>query len=209
MKQLGALCGFVLFFIIPACGQTTPAPPAHTPPANTPAPSPAPMYVAPFEASAGYNLRIFSQPGYQRVSLNGAYGSFDYNILSRISVAGEISGGARDQGLNGNLSIYSAMAGPQIYPFKHRRKLTPFVHFLFGESFYRNDYPAYGGFPKTVKADSSFSWEGGGGFDWAFKTHWEIRLIQIDYAPTKFLGSGTQTNYRASVGVVYRFGEKK
>src|ERR1700690_1565371 len=130
MKQLGALCGFVLFFIIPACGQTTPAPPVHPPPADAPAPSPAPLDVAPFEASAGYSLRMFSEPGYKQVTLNGAYVSFDYNILSRISVAAEISGGVRNQGLNGNLSIYSAMAGPQIYPFKHRRKVTPFVHFL-------------------------------------------------------------------------------
>jgi hypothetical protein len=43
----------------------------------------------------------------------------------------------------------------------------------------------------------------------AYKTHWQIRLIQFDYAPTKFLGSGTKTAYRASVGIVYRFGEKK
>ena len=99
--------------------------------------------------------------------------------------------------------------GPQIYPFKHRRKLTPFTHVLFGEDFYHNSYPAVGGFPHAVSTDSVFSWEGGGGFDLAYKTHWQIRLIQFDYAPTKFLGAGQKQPTEPRLGIVYRFGEKK
>jgi hypothetical protein len=152
---------------------------------------------------------MFTEPSQVRIGLNGAYGSLEYNILSRVGAAVEVSGGVRNQGLNGDLSIYSVLAGPQIYPFKHRRKLTPFVHALLGEAFYRDDFPAYGGFPHAVSTTSAFSWEVGGGFDFVHSTHWEIRLIQLDYAPTKFFGSGTQTNYRASIGIIYRFGEKK
>ena len=152
---------------------------------------------------------MFTQPNYTRIGMNGAYGSFEYNILSRIGAVAEVSGGIRNQGTNGNLSIFSVLVGPQIYPFKHRRKITPFAHLLFGEGFYRNDYPAYGGFPHTIITSSAFSWEGGAGVDWVHSAHWEIRLIEVDYAQTKFLGNQSQNNYRGSVGIVYRFGERK
>ena len=46
----------------------------------------------------------------------------------------------------------AVMVGPQIYPFRHRRKFTPFAHVLFGEAFYRDRYPAFGGFPAAVKS---------------------------------------------------------
>ena len=215
MRQLCALCGLVWIFMIPAFAQATQDTPAQASPAQTPAteatpPQPLPPpYVAPYELSGGYNIRMFTESSGVRVGVNGGYGSIQYNVINRLGAVMEVSGGVRDQGLNGNLSIYSVMVGPQIYPFKHRRKLTPFAHVLFGENFYHNSYPAVGGFPHTVSTDSKFGWEAGGGFDWVYKKHWEIRLIQLDYAPTKFFGAGTKTGYRASIGVVYRFGDKK
>jgi hypothetical protein len=210
MKHLSALCGFVLLFMVSTPGQTAQAPAAQTPPAETaPAKPLPPPYVSRYEVSGGYSIRTYNPTGQVRVGLNGGYGSLDYNILSRISAAVEVTAGFRDQGLNGNLSIYSFLAGPQFYPFKHRRKFTPFAHVLFGEGFYRDSFPAYGGFPHAVSTDSAMAWEAGGGFDMVYKTRWEVRLIQIDYAPTKFFGNGTKTSFRASIGIVYRFGEKK
>lgn len=187
MKQLAALCGFFLLSLIPTAAQD----------------------VTPYELSAGYNLRVFTEPSYARIGLSGGYASLDYNILSRVSAVGEVSGGYRSQGLNGDISIYSAMVGPQIYPFKHRRKLTPFVHALFGDAYYRASYPAFAGFPPEIVTSSAFSWEAGGGIDITHSSHWAIRLIQVDYAQTRFLGPNhSQANYRASVGFVYRFGQK-
>ncbi|MGD0963998.1 MAG: hypothetical protein ABSA57_08885 [Candidatus Acidiferrales bacterium] len=210
MKHLCAVCGFVLLFVLSASGQTAQAPPAQAPPAEAPpAPPPPPPYVALYEVSGGYSLRSYAESNTVRIGLNGGYGSLEYNILSRLGAAAEVSGGFRNQGLDGDLSIYSVLAGPQIFPFKHRRKVTPFAHVLFGEAFYRNDYPAVGGFPHLVSTDRAFAWEAGGGFDWVHSTRWEIRLLQLDYAPTKFFGNGTKTGYRASIGVIYRFGEKK
>lgn len=210
MKHLSALCGFVLLFMVSTPGQTAQAPAAQSPPAETaPAKPLPPPYVSRYEVSGGYSIRTYNPTGQVRVGLNGGYGSLDYNILSRISAAVEVTAGFRDQGLNGNLSIYSFLAGPQFYPFKHRRKLTPFAHVLFGEGFYRDSFPAYGGFPHAVSTNSAMAWEAGGGLDMVYKTRWEVRLIQIDYAPTKFFGNGTKTSFRASVGIVYRFGEKK
>jgi hypothetical protein len=210
MKHLSTLCGFVLLFMVSTSGQTPQAPAAQSPPTETvPAKPLPPPYVSRYEVSGGYSIRTYNPTGQVRVGLNGGYGSLDYNILSRISAAVEVTAGFRDQGLNGNLSIYSFLAGPQFYPFKHRRKFTPFAHVLFGEGFYRDSFPAYGGFPHAVSTDSAMAWEAGGGFDMVYKTRWEIRLIQIDYAPTKFFGNGTKTSFRASIGIVYRFGEKK
>lgn len=218
------LCGLVLLFPISAAAQSSPRSSSDSPSQSSSQSSssspdteqnesqkaaPAgPLQVAPYEISAGYNLRVFTLPNYARIGLSGGYGSFEYKILSRISAAMEVSAAFRNQGVAGDLSIYHAVFGPQIYPFKHRRKLTPFAHLLFGEAFYRNSYPPYGGFPAHVTTDSSFSWEGGGGVDLTHSTRWAIRLIQIDYASTKFLGNTSQNNYRASIGFVYRFGLK-
>lgn len=188
MKQVCALCGLLLLSLVPKVALA--------------------QEFAPYEVSGGYSLRMYTLPNDARIGFNGGYGSFADNLLSRVSASAEISAGVRNQGPNGLLSIYSAMVGPQIFPFGHRHKLTPFAHVLFGEAFYRASYPAYGGFPAQVTSDSKFSWEVGGGLDWTHSPHWSFRLIQFDYAETKFLGKQSETNYRASIGVVYRFGQK-
>lgn len=210
MKRLLAFGGLLLAFTIPAAAQSTSSSSSSQDSqqsASQEAP-PAPPIQPRYELSGGYNLRVFTQPNYARIGLNGGYGSFEYKILSRISAAAEVSAGYKNQGINGDLSIYSVMVGPQIYPFRHRRKFTPFAHVLFGEGFYRNSYPAYAGFPAQVKTDRSVTWEGGGGLDWTHSARWAIRVIQLDYAQTKFLGNVSQANYRLSIGVVYRFTQK-
>lgn len=184
MKRICALFVFLVSFTVPARAQK----------------------FARYEVSAGYSLRIYTPPNYNHVFMNGWYVSGDYNLLSRLGVTAGLNGAYKDQGLNGNLSIYSVLIGPQVYPFGHRHKLTPFAHVLFGEGFYRNHYPAYGGFPSTVTTDAKSTWEAGGGLDLARTGHWEIRMIQADFGQTRFLGNKSQANYRVSVGVVYRFG---
>lgn len=212
MKRWFALGGLLLVWSIPAAGQSTSSSTSQstsqTQTQTEEAPPPPPFVPAPYELSGGVTLRIFTEPSYARIGLIGGYGSFNYKILSRISAEAEVTAAFRGQGINGDLSIYSGLVGPEIFPFKHRRKFTPFAHILFGEAFYRNSYPAYGGFPAEVKSDSSFSWEGGGGFDMTHGPRWAIRLLEVDYERTKFLGTLSQTNYRASIGIVYRFAPK-
>ena len=142
--------------------------------------------IAPIEVSAGYTLRVYTEPNYGHAAMNGWYGSADYNILHRIGAAAEITGTYKDEGTNGNLSVYSALVGPRIYPFGHGHKITPFGHVLFGGGFYRVFYPAFGGFPATTNTDANFSWQAGGGFDLTRTKHWAIRLIQFDYGFDKF-----------------------
>ena len=211
MKQWLAVGTLVLSFVIPAAGQSTPSSSSSQEgqqQGSAEAAPLAPPVQPPYELSGGYNLRIFTQPNYARIGMNGGYGSFEYKLLSRVSVAAEFTAAFRGQGINGNLSIYSGLAGAQLYPFKHRRKFTPFAHILFGEAFYHNSYPPFGGFPAEVKTDRSFSWEGGGGLDLTHSARWAIRVLELDYAQTKFLGNVSQANYRLSIGVVYRFAQK-
>lgn len=216
MKRFLALCGLLCLAAIPAFAQNpqNPSPSSsssssseQTQQAEAPQEVPPPPVAPQYEVSAGYNLRIFTLPNYSRLSLNGGYGSFEYKILNRISADLEVSGGFKGQGVNGDLSIFSVMVGPQIYPFRHRRKFTPFMHVLFGEGFYRDSYPAYAGFPAFVRTDTGFTWAGGGGLDLTHSPRWTIRVFDIDYAQTKFLGNLSQANYRLSIGIVYKFGQ--
>jgi Outer membrane protein beta-barrel domain len=186
MKRLFVLLGFLALSIVPARAQQTPS----------------------IELSGGYTVRVYNPPSASHIIMNGWYASGDYNFFPWLGAAAEVSGAYKGQGLDGNVSIYSLLVGPQIYPFRHRHKLTLFVHVLFGEGFYRIHYPAYGGFPAKLTTDTGTSWEAGGGFDLARTAHWEIRLIQADFGQTRFLGSQSQATYRLSVGVVYRFGKK-
>jgi hypothetical protein len=82
---------------------------------------------------------------------------------------------------------------------------------LYGAGYYRENTSPYGGFGSATKTDLSRAWEGGGGLDLNLRKHWGIRLVQFDYGSTHFFsGSGapSQSSYRVSVGVVYRFGER-
>src|SRR5579872_1579723 len=95
MKSFFALCGLLCLMAIPACAQN-PAPSQNPTSSSSsssqeeaqkteaPREAPPPVVVAPYEISGGYNLRIFTQPNYSRINLNGGYGSFEYKILNRI-----------------------------------------------------------------------------------------------------------------------------
>jgi Outer membrane protein beta-barrel domain len=185
MKKLFGLLGFLVIFIFPVMAQST---------------------TAPFDVSGGYNLRIFKEPSGVRQGMNGWYGSLDYNIFRWLGVEGEITGAYRNNGLQGNTSLYTGLVGPRFYPFGHR-KMTIFGHFLAGEALYRVHFPAFGGFPSEVDTQWYSSWETGGGVEYRRSARWKIRVIQVDYGQTHFYG-GTQNNYRASIGVVYSFGKK-
>lgn len=164
------------------------------------------------DLSAGYSLRLFNPNSAVYHGMNGWYASGNYNIFKRwlgVEIDGE--GAYLDQGTNGRTQIYNLLAGPRFYPFGHR-KLTTFAHVLLGEGYYRNSTPPNAGYPNNVESTYAPSWEVGAGFDLALKEHWGIRLIELDAGQTRFSVPGTltatQSDYRASVGLTYRFGKK-
>jgi hypothetical protein len=185
MKKLFGMLAFGVLLIPPAMAQNTRG----------------------VDLSSGYSLRLYTLPDYARVGMNGWYGSANYNIFRWLGAAAEVTGAYRNNGTNGNTSIYTALVGPQLYPFGHQHKLTIFGHILAGEAYYRVHYPAFGGFPPMTNSDSRFSWEAGGGVEMTRSTRWGIRLFELDYGRTHFFGPA-QNNYRLSIGFVYHFGGK-
>lgn len=187
------------------------------------APAPTTKPAAPFdmratpllEISGGYSYRAYSPTASTTFKLNGGYLSADYNIFSWIGVAGEGMAVVRKQGAGAlgtsqTLSIFSGLAGPQVYPLRHRR-MTLFTHFLVGEGYYYLRAPAFGGFSTRVTTANGFSWEGGAGLDVRIKSHWSIRLIEGDYGETSFSvanANSHQVGYRLSAGIVYLRGQK-
>lgn len=167
------------------------------------------------EISGGYSYRAYSPTASTTFKLNGGYVSGDYNIFSWIGVAGEGMAAVRKQGAgtlgtSQTLTIFTGLAGPQVYPLRHR-KLTLFTHFLVGEGYYYLRAPAFGGFSTRVTTSNGFAWEGGAGLDVRIKSHWSIRLAEGDYGETSFYvtqANPHQVGYRLSAGIVYLRGQK-
>jgi hypothetical protein len=158
--------------------------------------------------SAGYSLRMFTEPGNTRDDLNGFYVSANYDLFKRFGAEAEVSDGYVDRGTNGNLSILSGMIGPRFYPLGHH-KITLFAHVLGGEGYYRVKYPAFSGFPATLNTYLAPTWEAGGGIEYKHSNRWSVRIIEGDFGQTRFFtGAGSQTNIRVSAGVIYHFGQK-
>ena len=106
--------------------------------------------------------------------------------------------------------LYNIYIGPRFYPFGHAHKITPFGHFLIGPAIYWNNIPPAGGYDAYSYWDHALSLDGrrrDSILRW--KKRWTIRLIEVDWEHTKFFNQSTgQGNYRASVGIIYRFGQK-
>lgn len=184
MKKLVGFSSLLLIFAFPAAAQIAPR----------------------IDVSAGYSLRLFQTTGGVREGMNGWYGAADYRIFRWLAADAEVSGNYRNNGIQGNTSLYTALFGPQFYPIGHR-KITIFGHVLAGEGLYRLNIPAFGGFPNEVDTTWHSTWEAGGGIDYRHSSRWTIRVIQADFGQTQFFGHG-QNNYRASIGFVYTFGQK-
>jgi hypothetical protein len=168
-----------------------------------------------YEISAGYSHRSFYTTGLPKVGMNGWFGSFAYDWKSWLAAEAEVQGVYKTIPVTGggteNPSLYTILAGPQIYPFKHH-KLSPFGHFLYGEGYYRLMIGPYGGFGSSLTTYFSHSWETGGGLDVHIKPHWSVRGM-FDYGSTHFHSGSSgstagQGSYRVAVGIVYYIGEK-
>jgi hypothetical protein len=193
MKNLVGLFILALIFCMPAMAQDIPK----------------------YEIGGGFAYRSFDQFSGTRLNMAGweAYG--DYHVWRFINVAADIAGTYNRYGSSGSVNktntstdIYSFLVGPQLYPFGHGHKITAFAHVLFGGGYFSYHLSQVGFTPLSTSYFGSV-WMGGGGLDWKVKQHWSIRLIQADYEQTRFLsGAPSQGNYRASIGLVYRFREK-
>lgn len=149
---------------------------------------------------SGYSFARFVSGG-ASTNLNGAMGSFGYNLKPWLQIVGDTSynfvtvSGAKSV-------IFGNHFGPRYYYRNHFRwNVTPFVEGLVGGS--RLDVTVSGA--KT--SQNCISYKAGGGIDVRVGQRWEVRLINVDYYRTSFGAGGysaSQNNYWASAGVVLR-----
>jgi hypothetical protein len=173
-----------------------------------------------YDVSGAFLYRSYypSFPATARFDMVGWDGSADYSLFRRwLSIAGEVNGTYGDQTVNispvekAKTGLYTFAAGPRVYPFGHAHKLTVYAHGLFGGGYVHVSIPPIGGFNAETRTDTSRVLIGGAGLTWRFRPHWDIRVIQLDYEATRFFvtsGVAGQANYRVSVGISYRLGEK-
>ncbi|MGO9588592.1 MAG: hypothetical protein ACLP3K_00925 [Candidatus Acidiferrales bacterium] len=231
MKKFAGLFALLLLVVVPVVAQDAPS--QDTPPQDTsqsssssssqttpeenqkPEKKVSTLFSPKYEISAGYSHRSFYTSGLPKVGMNGWYGSFTYDWKSWLAGEAEVQGVYKTipvtEGGTENPSLYTLLAGPQIYPFKHH-KFSPFGHFLYGEGYYRLAIGPYDPFGSSLTTYFSHAWEGGGGLDVHIKPHWSVRGM-FDYGSTHFHsvsgGSTTgQGSYRFAAGIVYYIGER-
>jgi hypothetical protein len=195
----------------PAPGQPAPAQPA---PAETAAPSIRPadsgtswerprptLRTAPLmEVYGGYAFaRLVS--GGTGTNLNGAMGSFGYNIKPWLQLVGDSSYDTVTTSGVKNV-LYGNHFGPRFFRRgRNRWSATPFGEALFGGSRADTTVSGVGGY-KT--SQNCFSIKVGGGVDVHPSRRFDIRLFDVDYYRTSFGTNLHQNNYWVSAGVVVR-----
>jgi hypothetical protein len=135
-------------------------------------------------------------------NLNGAVGTFGWNVKSWIQVTADTSYSMVTSG-NTKSVLFGNHYGPRFfYRVRNRWGITPFGEALVGGSDLRTTVSGTGGY--TAASGSSFSYKVGGGIDMHPSHRWEIRLLDVDYYRTSFVANTHQSNYWISTGVVLR-----
>lgn len=179
---------------------------------------------------------VFVGPSYAREDLTdikningiGWHASLDGTANSWVSAVFDFSGYYSSPKINVGLpaplpinsSEYLYLFGPR-FTYRRWERLTPFAESLFGVSDFRFTASSVG--LTNAISSTAFAAAIGGGADYTVKSWLAIRLIEADYILTRsrelgvdpttgqigFTGQRrTQNNVRASVGVVFRFGNR-
>ena len=106
--------------------------------------------------------------------------------------------------------IHTAMAGPR-FSYREREKITPFVHTLFGVARINDERESIiNDTDRSFFSDNrtEFAFALGGGLDVKLSNSIALRVIQADYLVSRLNFGSDDNNLRASIGVVFRFGNK-
>lgn len=133
--------------------------------------------------------------------MNGAIGSFGWNIKPWLQIAGDTSYNFVSVGSTKTV-LYGNHYGPRFFlRARNRWSLTPFAEALVGGSRADTTLSGVGGFSAS---DNCISYKVGGGVDIHPSRHLEIRLVDGGYYRTAFGTNLHQNNYFASTGIVIR-----
>jgi hypothetical protein len=167
--------------------------------------------VPPINVFGGYSYYSLDLPGNtstattsNRLGMNGWDVSGSFFRWHRLSAEADVSGHTVSNCVseNYNCSNLSYMFGPRL-TLRQDHKLNVFVHGLVGED---HATLAYNGSSLT---DNSLAFAGGAGADYWVTRRIGIQLGSVDYVYTRHLNDfdvPTQSNFRASFGVAFRFG---
>jgi hypothetical protein len=143
------------------------------------------------ELFGGYSF-FLADAGHAGINFNG----MDISITENIN---HWFGGTFDvtSHWNSGVNVTTFMYGP-VFSYRKNPRITPFVRVLGG------GVRGSQGYLNISHSSTSLGMAAGGGFDARISKDLAVRVIQVDYVLSSFSGS-TQSNIRASIGLVYRF----
>jgi hypothetical protein len=153
------------------------------------------------ELSGGYAYTRFNL-GASGMNTNGAFGAIAINVTPWMQLSADAS---VDYGLIGvsHVRILANHFGPRfVYRRPNQLHAVPFAEVLVGAS--RLDSKVYGPGGFTY-SDNGFSLKAGGGVDLDLSPRYALRLFDMDYYRTPFIGEN-QNNFWLETGFVIRFG---
>jgi len=159
------------------------------------------------ELYSGYAFARFTSAG-TSANLSGGLGSFGWNLKPWLQIVGDSSYNFATASGAKTVLYGNHFGGRYFYRRGRfgmgRFGITPFVEALVGGSRLDTTVTGTGGYKTSVNC---ISYKAGGGIDFHFSPHWEVRIINVDYYRTTFGANGysaAQNNYWASAGVILR-----
>jgi opacity protein-like surface antigen len=152
-------------------------------------------------------VELFGGYSYAGEGSHGFAASITGNVNSSLGLVAEIGGQYshfEEEGIRESISAPSVLFGPRL-SLRSNKRLTPFVHALFGASHIRSEATELG--QTFIFSDTSFAMAIGGCLDVRVSDNIAIRVIQVDYLRTHHFDQ-TQNKGRIVTGVVLHFGKK-
>jgi opacity protein-like surface antigen len=156
---------------------------------------------AAIELFGGYEFARLDSGGGAMTNLNGALGSFGWNVRPWLQLVADSSYNLTTISGTKNV-LYGNHWGPRLFHYgRYPLGAVPFVEALFGGSRADTTVSGVGGYTASANC---FSFKVGGGLDIHPSRHLKIRLFDFDYYRTAFGANLHQNNYSASTGIVLR-----
>jgi hypothetical protein len=153
------------------------------------------------ELFGGYAFARLDGGGGTGTNVNGAMGSFGWNIKPWLQIAADTSYNTITISGTKNILYGNHFGARYFHRGRNRWGLTPFAEALVGGS--RADTKVSGSSTYNT-SQNCLSYKVGGGLDIHPFRHIDIRLFDADYYRTSFGTNAHQNNYWISTGIVIR-----
>jgi len=153
------------------------------------------------ELYGGYSFARLAGTAGAASNLNGAMGSFGWNIKPWLQIVADTSYNVVTASATKNVLYGNHYGFRYLHRSRNRWGLTPFVEGLVGGSRADTTVSGTGGYTTSTNC---LSYKAGGGVDVHPSRRLDIRLFDVDYYRTAFSANLHQNNYWASAGIVLR-----